>query len=140
MRGLGFRLGMLLSVAILPIGLISVMQTLNLSQAAERAAELALMGRTSSEAAGERTLLQSALGSAEALGPAVIETLDDPEACSRMMENFVERMRRSYVMEKKKKKKKKKTMGKGKGSGFYEEIVLIERLSFECVSVSVRGS
>ena len=53
-----------------------------------------------------------------------------------MVENFVERMRRSYVME----KKKKKTMGKGKGSGFYEEIVLIERLSFECVSVSVRGS
>lgn len=90
MRGLGFRLGMLLSVAILPIGLISVMQTLNLSRAAERAAELALMGRTSSAAAGERTLLQSALGSAEALGPAVIETLDDPEACSRMMENFVE--------------------------------------------------
>ena len=90
MRGLGFRLGMLLSVAILPIGLISVMQTLNLSQAAEQAAELALMGRTSSAAAGERALLQSAIGSADALGPAVLETLNDPGACSRMMRTFVE--------------------------------------------------
>ena len=69
-RGLGFRLGTLLSVAILPLGLISLIQNLNLAREAERSAEIALMGRTASAAAGERALLQSALGSADALGPA----------------------------------------------------------------------
>ncbi|WP_299360640.1 histidine kinase dimerization/phosphoacceptor domain -containing protein [uncultured Paracoccus sp.] len=90
MRGLGFRLAMLLSVAILPIGLISLMQTLNLSQAAERSAELALLGRTSAAAAGERALLQNALGSADALGPAVLETMKDSAACSDMLRRFVQ--------------------------------------------------
>lgn len=51
-RGLGFRLGTLLSVAILPIGLISLVQNLHLSREAERSAEIALLGRTASAAAG----------------------------------------------------------------------------------------
>ena len=49
-RGLGFRLGTLLSVAILPLGLISLIQNLNLAREAERSAEIALMGRTASAA------------------------------------------------------------------------------------------
>ena len=90
-RGLGFRLVALLSVAILPIGLISLVQNLHLSREAERSAEIALLGRTASAAAGERALLQSALGSADALGPAVFENLDNPTVCSDLLRNFVER-------------------------------------------------
>ncbi|CAM3163683.1 histidine kinase dimerization/phosphoacceptor domain -containing protein [Paracoccus nototheniae] len=90
-RRLGFRLGMLLSVAILPIGLISLVQNLHLSREAERSAEIALLGRTASAAAGERALLQSALGSADALGPAILDSLDRPEACSDLLRNFVQR-------------------------------------------------
>lgn len=90
-RRLGFRLGALLSIAILPIGLISLIQNLHLSREAERSAELALLGRTASAAAGERALLQSAFGSAEALGPAVLDTLDQPQDCSDLMRNFVQR-------------------------------------------------
>ncbi|WP_304616012.1 sensor histidine kinase [Paracoccus sp. (in: a-proteobacteria)] len=90
-RRLGFRLGALLSIAILPIGLISLIQNLHLSREAERSAELALLGRTASAAAGERALLQSALGSAEALGPAVLETMEQPQQCSDLMRNFVQR-------------------------------------------------
>lgn len=90
-RRLGFRLGTLLSVAILPIGLISLVQNLHLSQEAERSAEIALLGRTASAASGERALLQSALGSADALGPAVLETLDRPEQCAELLRNFVQR-------------------------------------------------
>ncbi|AGT10500.1 histidine kinase dimerization/phosphoacceptor domain -containing protein [Paracoccus aminophilus] len=89
-KGLGFRLGSLLSVAILPIGLISVIQTLHLSREYERSAEIALLGRTASAAAGERALLQGALGSADALGPAVLETLSNPTACSEIMARFIE--------------------------------------------------
>ncbi|CAM3248420.1 Two-component sensor histidine kinase, contains HisKA and HATPase domains [Paracoccus aminovorans] len=90
-KGLGFRLGGLLSVAILPIGLISVIQTLHLSREYERSAEIALLGRTATAAAGERALLQSALGTADALGPAVLETMDRPQACSDIMRGFVQR-------------------------------------------------
>ena len=90
-KGLGFRLGGLLSVAILPIGLISVIQTLHLSREYERSSEIALLGRTATAAAGERALLQGALGTADALGPAVLETMDNPKACSDIMRGFVQR-------------------------------------------------
>ena len=90
-RRLGFRLGALLSVAILPIGLISLVQNLHLSREAMRGADIAILGRTASAAAGERALLQSALGSADALGPAVLSAMDDPAQCASLMRNFIER-------------------------------------------------
>ena len=92
-RGLGFRLALLLSVAILPIGLISLSQTLDLSREATRTAEQALLGRTAAAAAGERALLQTALGSADALGTAVLETMATGSVrnCMDMMTGFVNR-------------------------------------------------
>ena len=90
-KGLGFRLAALLSVAILPIGLMSLIQTLYLSGEAERSAETAIVGRTGAAAAGERALFQSALGTADALGPAVLRDIENPEACSLMLKSFVER-------------------------------------------------
>lgn len=90
-KGLGFRLGALLSIAILPIGLISVIQTLHLSHEYERSSEIALLGRTATAAAGERALLQSALGTADALGPAVLETMGRSSDCSDIMRGFVQR-------------------------------------------------
>ncbi|TKW66762.1 MAG: HAMP domain-containing protein [Paracoccus denitrificans] len=90
-KGLGFRLAALLSVAILPIGLMSLIQTLYLSGEAERSAETAIVGRTGAAAAGERALFQGALGTADALGPAVLRDLANPEACSQMLKSFVER-------------------------------------------------
>lgn len=90
-RRLGFRLGALLSVAILPLGLISLIQNFNLVREAERSTEVALLGRTASAAAGARALLQSALGSADALGPAVLDTMDRPQICSDLLTNFIER-------------------------------------------------
>lgn len=86
---LGFRLGMLLTIAILPIGMISVIQTLHLSREAERSSEIALQGRTAAAAAGERALLQGAIGTADALGTSVLQLRNDPAACSRMMQEFV---------------------------------------------------
>lgn len=88
---LGFRLATLLSVAILPLGLISIVQTRNLEREAERAGEVALLGRTASAAAGERALLQSALSVADALGPAVLESLGNDTDCSELMATFIER-------------------------------------------------
>lgn len=89
-RRLRFRLGMLLSIAILPIGMISILQTLHLSREAERSAEIAIQGRTAAAAAGERALLQGAIATADALGISVLAMLDDPATCSRMMHDFVQ--------------------------------------------------
>ena len=90
-RTLGFRLGMLLSIAILPIGMISILQTLHLSREAERSSEIAIQGRTAAAAAGERALLQGAIGTADALGSSVLALLGDQAACSEMMRDFVQR-------------------------------------------------
>lgn len=87
---LGFRLGGLLSIAILPIGMISVIQTLHLSSEAERSTEIALQGRTAAAAAGERALLQTAIGSADALGASILSQLDDPQTCSATLREYVE--------------------------------------------------
>lgn len=90
-RTLGFRLGMLLSIAILPIGMISILQTMHLSRGAERSSEIAIQGRTAAGAAGERALLQGAIGTADALGSSVLALLGDQAACSEMMRDFVQR-------------------------------------------------
>ena len=90
-KGLGFRLAPLLSIAVLPLGMISLVQTLHMLREAERTTEIALLGRTASAAAGERALLQGALGAADALGPAVLEAQDNPAACAEIMRNFVQR-------------------------------------------------
>ncbi|MDN5567507.1 MAG: sensor histidine kinase, partial [Paracoccus sp. (in: a-proteobacteria)] len=58
---------------------------------ADRIAEISMLLSTASAASGERALLQSALGSADALGPAVLETLDRPEQCAELLRNFVQR-------------------------------------------------
>ncbi len=88
--GLGFRLVMLLSVALLPLGLIATVQTLNLSEQAASGAEAALVSRTEAAAAGGRALMQSAIGSAEALSTMVQETLSDRARCNDNMQRFIE--------------------------------------------------
>lgn len=88
---LGFRLGLLLTVAILPIGMISIIQTLHLSREAERSTEIALQGRTAAAAAGERALLQGAIGTADALGASILNLLHDPATCSETLAQYVQR-------------------------------------------------
>ncbi len=90
-EGLGFRLVILLTIALLPIGLIAVTQNNRVVSEAQRSAETALLGLTSESVAGERTLIQSALGSASALGPVALDRLDDRERCVSAFEEFVRR-------------------------------------------------
>lgn len=88
--GLGFRLVMLLSVALLPLGLISIIQTMNLAQQAQEGAEAALVNRTDAVAAGDRALMQGAIGTAQALSSTVLETLNDPATCAQAMESLIQ--------------------------------------------------
>ncbi len=80
---------MLLSLALLPLGMIAVWQTYRVAHQAEQSARLALIGRTSEASASERGLIQTALGAAQALGPSVLDRLADPEACRAVLSEYV---------------------------------------------------
>lgn len=88
---LAFRLAFLLTVALLPLGMIAVAQTWRIIEQAEHTSQVALQGKTAEAAAGERAMIQTALGVAEALSPAIIETLPDIGACNRLLSDYVRR-------------------------------------------------
>lgn len=88
---LGFRLAFLLSVALLPLGLIALVQTWRMAEDAELAAESGLLQRTTNAAAGERAMIESALGASEALSQALLETVGNDDACSQILADYVGR-------------------------------------------------
>lgn len=87
--GLGFRLAVLLSVALLPLGVISVAQTLRVLGDVRETSHTALMGLTSDAVAGQRGLIEGAFGAARALGPVMVDTIAQPEDCSARARDFV---------------------------------------------------
>lgn len=86
---LGFRLAALLTIALLPIGLIAVAQSWRTISESRRVSDAALLGRTAEAAAAERTLFLTTFGAAEALSDSVIALIDDTEACSALLQSFV---------------------------------------------------
>lgn len=87
----GVRMGTMLTVALLPLGIIAVSQTLRMEEQTARVSETALIGRTEGAAARQRAILQTALGAAEALSEAVSETETTFAACGRLLSDFVSR-------------------------------------------------
>jgi two-component sensor histidine kinase len=88
--GLAVRVLLFLSLALLPIGLIAVMQTRQIADQSQRAAELSLIAVTEQAAETERTILQEAFGAGRALGSVVKLVRDEPERCSDFLENYKE--------------------------------------------------
>ncbi|MEI4485408.1 sensor histidine kinase [Frigidibacter sp. MR17.14] len=88
---LGFRLAFLLSVALLPLGLIALSQTWQMAMDAESASETALIQRTSNAIGGEQAIVHGALGAAGALSQTVVENIANVTACSTMLRDFVAR-------------------------------------------------
>ncbi len=83
-----------MSLALLPLGLIAILQTQGVAERARDNAELALLALTEQAASAERLALREAIGSASVLGLLVADTLgpdlaEDPARCSAMMRNFV---------------------------------------------------
>lgn len=86
--GLTFRVLVFLSLALLPIGLIAVMQNRQIADQSQRAAELSLMAVTEQAAETERTLLQEALGAGRALTAVVKLAREDTQRCSSFLESY----------------------------------------------------
>ncbi len=85
----------MLSLALLPLGLIAVVQTQSVVARARSNAELALLSLTEQAAMSERLVLREAIGAAAALGLVVADSLGpdltgDPARCRSYLRSFVE--------------------------------------------------
>ena len=88
MRGLTIRILLFLSLALLPIGLIAVVQTRQIADQSRASAELSLIAVTEQASAAERRVIQEAFGAAEALTSIVRLRRDDPEECTDFMKEY----------------------------------------------------
>ncbi|MGR3806173.1 sensor histidine kinase [Marinibacterium profundimaris] len=87
MRSLTGQLVILLTLALLPLGLISVYQTRAVVDEAERLNQAALQAETESAAAAERELIREALGAAKGMSALGLEELRDE--CDSLLAEFV---------------------------------------------------
>ena len=88
-RGLVFRVTLFLTLALAPIGVVGIIQTLETQDQARRTAELSLLALTSEAASREKRVVERSLGAAEALGPVTYALSSDIAACSTYLTNFI---------------------------------------------------
>lgn len=88
---LAVRLGILLTFALLPLGIMAIVTSLDSRRTDIRSAERALISLTAEREAGRRALIESALTTASALAQPTLGQLDDMVACRSMMADTVER-------------------------------------------------
>lgn len=87
--GLAFRVALLLTIALVPIGLIAVFQTYRIAEDEERRGESAILALTAEAAASEESVMRAGATVAEALAAALPVVRDDPAQCSRLFASFV---------------------------------------------------
>ena len=88
LRGLAFRVLFFLSIALLPIGLIAIVQTQQIIRQTQTNAELSLLAVTEQATFAETEILRDAFGAAESLGPIIKLLHDDPEGCSAFLRAY----------------------------------------------------
>ncbi|MHC0052742.1 sensor histidine kinase [Actibacterium sp. D379-3] len=88
--GLAFRMVVLLAVALLPIGLVSVLQTFALAREADRKAEANLLALTYNAASTQAGYVQTAIGAANAIASVISVLGKDPTQCSQRFQAFLE--------------------------------------------------
>jgi two-component sensor histidine kinase len=87
---LGFRLGLLLSLALLPLGLIAIVQTASAVRESEGRAKAALLGETLLSVETQLRVIQRARGLAEALAVSFETFVTDAQACNALMQAFTD--------------------------------------------------
>ncbi len=85
---LGFRLGLLLSLALLPLGVIAILQTVSTVRESEARAQAALLGETLLAVDGQLRVIQRARGLAEALATTYETIVTGENECNTLMQAF----------------------------------------------------
>jgi len=88
---LGVRIAYALAIALLPLGIISGLQSKSLMDEARARSTAALLGETLLAAISERQLIWGARVSAQALAHTIIGLQDDPAECSAALRELLER-------------------------------------------------
>ena len=94
LNSLRIRMVALLSVALLPVGLIAVNQTATVTANAKANAELALRLRTEQAAYDERLVVRRAFGAAEAMVPFVDYLDENPDECVPLLSQVADQSTR----------------------------------------------
>lgn len=89
-RPLALRLLFFLSVALIPVGLLAVMQTSDLVRQGRIQSNAAFESETRDAAVAEREIIQRAFGKATGLGAVALQTAEDAAACDAAFARFVE--------------------------------------------------
>src|SRR6056297_718614 len=84
------RLTFLLTLALLPLGVIAVVQAREVARQAQEMSQHALLGETLRAAAAQREVIRTAQGQAAALVPLLRDVMDDDAACAALMAHLVE--------------------------------------------------
>lgn len=93
-RGLRFRIIALLAFALLPIGVLGILQTQNLSREVQNRSELSLLALTNRATFGERQIFERAIGAAEAFSSTFKLMRDDPLNCRNYLDEYLEHTQR----------------------------------------------
>jgi len=89
-RRLSLQLVALLTIALLPLGLISLYQTQRVAVEADRTAASSLLGMTERAARTEQLLIERAVGAARLFGTIAPDLLKEPETCAPSLSRFVD--------------------------------------------------
>ncbi|EEB84774.1 sensor histidine kinase [Roseobacter sp. GAI101] len=88
LRSLAFKVLLFLSLALLPIGLISVFQTREIAEQNLENSELSLLAITEQASSQESSMIQEAFGAAEALASVVSLIKRDSRSCSAFLREY----------------------------------------------------
>ncbi len=87
LRSLSFQFAFLLAIALLPIGAVALIQTVNLEDEAQARTASALVGAALRAAAQETQFIVRTQGTVVGLAAGVGAVVDDPIACADLMQN-----------------------------------------------------
>jgi two-component sensor histidine kinase len=88
-RSLSVYLAILVTLALLPLGIIAVVQTRTMLTDADELSRQALLTRTFAAARIEREALKNAVGASAGLAAAIPALRDTPERCTAMMQRII---------------------------------------------------
>ena len=86
---LGFRLAFLLAIALLPLGVVSALQSAEMLKESRARSEAALLGETMRAAQSDLLVVQQARGAVSALSDVILPMLGDPAGCSTALQSLV---------------------------------------------------
>ena len=96
-QGLGVKFAFALAIALLPLGLVSGLQSNSLLKEASARSEAALLGETLMAAAPEAALIRGARDSSRALAVTMTELRKNTSACSAAMKRLVAESKGSFT-------------------------------------------